>query len=163
MDLADELLSAMASIRRSGRRIGGRPRMFSELRDAQLELLRLVRRRPGCSVADAATELRLAPNTVSTLVGQLCDAGILLRRPDTADRRVARLELSPVTRRRVDAWRDRRVVGLAEALRRLPPADRRCLLAALPVLSRLADDLAAAGSAQARRDGLGAERPAGVP
>lgn len=158
MDLADELLTAIASIRRSGRRIGGRPRVLSGLRDAQLELLRLVRRRPGCSVADAALELRLAPNTVSTLVGQLTEAGLLHRQPDAGDRRVARLELSPEARRQVDAWRDRRVDRLAEAMRRLPAADRRSLATALAVLSRLADDLAAAGSSEAPRHAPGCGR-----
>ena len=46
---------------------------------AQSELLRLVAARPGISVAEAARELRLAPNTVSTLVGRLADQGLLSR------------------------------------------------------------------------------------
>ncbi|HEY1635005.1 MAG TPA: winged helix-turn-helix transcriptional regulator, partial [Acidimicrobiales bacterium] len=69
--MADELLTNIASIRRAGRRQAGRPVELSSLTGAQLELLRLVRRRPGVSIADAAQELRLAPNTVSTLVRQL--------------------------------------------------------------------------------------------
>jgi len=35
---------------------------------ARSELLRLTARRPGISVAEAAQELRLAPNSVSTMV-----------------------------------------------------------------------------------------------
>jgi DNA-binding MarR family transcriptional regulator len=140
--LADELLAAMASIRRSGRRRSGRPVELAELNGSQLELVRLVRRRPGVSVADAAEELRLAPNTVSTLVGQLTDSGMLLRLADESDRRVARLDLAGATRRNVDAWRDRRVVDLAAAMARLPAPDRRRLEEAVPALSRLADLLA---------------------
>jgi DNA-binding MarR family transcriptional regulator len=140
--LADRLLAAMAAIRRSGRRQGGRPALLSDLRDAQLELVRLVHRRPGCSVADAAEELRLAPNTVSTLVGRLTEAGLVRREVDPADRRVAHLVLAAEARRKVDAWRDRRVAGLADAIERLPAADRRKLAAALPVLVRLADSVA---------------------
>ena len=49
--LADELLATMASIRRSGRLLARRPVELSTLTGAQLELVRLVRRRPGVSVA----------------------------------------------------------------------------------------------------------------
>jgi hypothetical protein len=36
----------------------------------QVELVRVVRRLPGVSVADAAAELRPAPNTVSTCLAR---------------------------------------------------------------------------------------------
>lgn len=139
--MADELLTNIASIRRAGRRQAGRPVELSSLTGAQLELLRLVRRRPGVSIADAAQELRLAPNTVSTLVRQLTERGLMLRRVHDTDRRVARLELSADIRRKVDAWRDRRVVGLGESIGRLSPEDQRSMVAALPLLARLAEHL----------------------
>lgn len=161
-EVADRLLSTMASIRRSGRRQSGRPVELAELNGSQLELVRLVLRRPGVSVADAAEKLRLAPNTVSTLVGQLTEKGMLLRLADTADRRVARLDLAPATRRRVAAWRDRRVVALADAAGRLAPAERRRLAAAVPLLARLADELAQGDRAQGERPRPGvAGLPAG--
>ena len=93
------------------------------------------------SIADAAARLRVAPNTVSTLVGQLADAGVLERRVDESDRRVVRLTLNPSVRRRVDAWRDRRVDALAEAMSRLSADERARLDEAAPVLVRLADEL----------------------
>src|SRR5215471_17672170 len=115
-EIADELLRTMGSIRRSGRRAAVRPAELSRLTGAQLDLVRVVRRRPGISVGEAAEELRLAANTVSTLVRQLCDAGLLERTTDVADRRVGRLSLSPDTARRVGAFRDRRVALLSEAM-----------------------------------------------
>jgi len=135
--VADELLSAMAALRR-GTRLAGRPAELSELTGAQLDLLRLVRRRPGVSVADAAAELRLAPNTVSTLVRRLKDAGLLLRHADRTDRRVARLELSPETALEVERFRDRRIALLASAIAELRPAERRRLEGASAILGRLA-------------------------
>ena len=48
-------------------------------------------------MADAAAELGVAPNTVSTLVRQLADAGVLERVRDSADGRVVRLRLTPDT------------------------------------------------------------------
>ncbi len=136
----------MASVRRTSRRRAGRPVELSALSDAQLEVVRLVRRRPGVSIAEAARELRLAPNTVSTLVGQLTAAGVMQRGADEADRRVARLELAPDIRRRVAAWRDRKVVALGTALERLARDDQRRLVEALPALGRLAEELEALGN-----------------
>jgi DNA-binding MarR family transcriptional regulator len=135
---ADELLRTLFSIRRTGRRIAGRPAEFASLTGAQLELVRLVRQRPGVSVAEAARELRLAPNTVSTLVRQLTETGIVVRTVDGADRRVARLELAAELRRKVNTWRDRRVVALGGAIGELPAAQQRRLVEALPALAQLA-------------------------
>lgn len=143
----EDLLEALAAIRRAIRRRVSRPAELSVLTGAQLELVRLLRREPGVSIADAAARLRVAPNTVSTLVGQLADAGVLERRTDDTDRRVVRLTLNPGIRRRVDAVRDRRVDALGEALARLSPDERRLVDEATPVLLRLADDLQSEGEA----------------
>lgn len=140
--LAAELLAAISSVRRSARVGARRPAELSALTGAQLELVRLVRRNPGVSIADAAHALRLAPNTVSTLVRQLSDAGLVVRDVDDADRRVARLDLASEIRGKVDAWRDRRAVAVGGALGALSADERRRLEAALPVLGRLADLLA---------------------
>jgi DNA-binding MarR family transcriptional regulator len=145
--VADELLAATAAIRRAGRRYGRRPVELASLTGSQLELARLVRRQPGISIAGAAEELRLAPNTVSTLVGELTAAGLLVRTVDASDRRVARLELTPDLNRKIGAWRDRRSAALAEALERLPVADRGRVADAVPVLGRLAEQLEQIGAA----------------
>jgi DNA-binding MarR family transcriptional regulator len=139
--IADMLVAQTARIRRAGRRYSGRPVELSLLTGAQLELVRLVRRRPGLSVADAAQELGLAANTVSTLVRQLTDKGLLVRRVDPADRRIARLELSRAISSKVDAWRDRRVVALADAIGELAPDEQDQLAEALALLARVADQL----------------------
>ncbi len=140
-DDSEELLEAVAAVRRALRRYAGRPAELSSLTGAQLELVRLLRREPGVSIADAAARLRVAPNTVSTLVRQLAGAGVVVRRVDDADRRVVRLALAPGIRRKVDAWRDRRVVALADAIARLSESDRRLLAEAAPVIARLGVDL----------------------
>ncbi len=138
--LADALLSTLGSIRRSGRLVG-RPSAFSGLTGAQLDLVRLVARRPGVSVAEAAEGLRVAANTVSTLVRQLTDAGLIIRRVDGADRRVARLELTAEMRVEAGSFRDRRVALLAEAIGELPPSDRRRIADGAEVLRKVAERL----------------------
>ena len=137
---ADALLASMAGIRRS-LRLAGRPPGFSDLTGAQLDLVLLVRRRPGVSIAEAAQELRVAANTVSTLVRQLTRSGFLVRGVDGADRRVARLELTPETAEKVSRFRDRRAAFLTAAIEALPSRDRQRLAAATQVLGLLAADL----------------------
>jgi DNA-binding MarR family transcriptional regulator len=139
--LADELLAAIGLVRRHLRRSVGRPFPLSALTDSQAELVRTVRRNPGISVAEAAAELGLVANTVSTLVGQLTDRGLLQRTPDESDRRVARLTLTEPAREQVEAWRDRRTALVTEALNGLEHREREALRAALPVLDALAERL----------------------
>ncbi|MGA3185368.1 MAG: MarR family transcriptional regulator [Candidatus Dormibacteria bacterium] len=111
------------------------------LPEAQLEILRLVNRRPGARVRDVAVELGLAANTVSTLVHRLTDAGLVDRLADAGDGRVARLRLRPVAELRLQRWRDRRGEILGARLAELSPADRQALSRALPVLERIVDAL----------------------
>src|SRR5438876_12062820 len=139
--LAEDLLAALGLVRRHLRRSVGRPFPLSGLTDSQGELIRPVRRNPGISVAEAAAELGLVANTVSTLVGQLTERRLLRRTPDESDRRVARLTLTDPAREQVEAWRDRRAALVTQALDSLGPDDRDALRAALPALGVLADRL----------------------
>lgn len=134
---AERLGEALGALRRQLRRTVGRPWPTVELTGSQVELVRLVRREPGRTVSEAADRLGLAPNTVSTLVRQLTEAGLLRREPDPADRRMARLHVTAAARRRIEGWRDHRTELLAQALDRLDPADRDALAAAVPAMSRL--------------------------
>lgn len=137
-ELAEGLLEAIGQLRRQARRLAGQPPPLQSLSGAQAELVRVVRRHPGIRIADAAVELGVAPNTVSTLVRQLSEAGLLRRDVDDHDRRVARLDLTPSARRRVEQWRDRRVAMTAEALRAVPAADRVALARAVRVITDVA-------------------------
>jgi DNA-binding MarR family transcriptional regulator len=137
----EELLDALSTIRRAIRRSADRPAFLASLTGAQIELVRLLRRQPGLTVAEAAAELRLAANTVSTLVGQLVDAGFVVRAVDESDRRVARLNLAPGVRKKVQAWRDRRVETIETAVGRLAADDRERIAAAVPALTRLGKEL----------------------
>jgi DNA-binding MarR family transcriptional regulator len=150
--VAEDLFDAIGLLRRRARRVVGRPWPMETLSNAQVELVRLVRRRPGVSVAEAATDLGLAANTVSTLVRQLTDVGLLRRLADPDDRRVARLWLTAPAQRRVEQWRDRRTGLVAEAIAGLPAADRRALSRAVPVIAQLAAMLQAETTLQPGTD-----------
>jgi DNA-binding MarR family transcriptional regulator len=108
------------------------------LPEAQVELLLVVRAHPDVSVKEAARRLGTAPNTVSTLVGDLVDGGLLRRERDPDDRRLVRLRLTEAARRRMADYERHRAELLAAALDALDPAARRAVAAAVPHLAHLA-------------------------
>jgi DNA-binding MarR family transcriptional regulator len=108
---------------------------------AQVELLLAVEREPGMTVRDAAEYLNLAPNTVSTLVRQLTERGLLVREPHPEDGRAVQLSLSAEAQREFLEYRSARAHVLGEALERLGPGERAALVAALPALSALLGEL----------------------
>jgi DNA-binding MarR family transcriptional regulator len=135
--LGEELMTVMAALRRLVRRrlrsvVPGPP-----LRGAQVELLQVVEEQPGIGIASAGRALHLAANSVSTLVNQLIDLGMLVRQTDPVDRRAARLWLTEVATQRLAAWRQARVELVAGSVAGLPVADREALARALPALRAL--------------------------
>jgi len=130
----------MSGLRRALRRRVGRAG-GSQLSDAQRELVRVVRTQPGVRVGEAAAELRLAANTVSTLVTSLVDAGWIRRETDPGDARSALLSLTLSAEQRVEEWRDRRTSVLLEAIGKLDEADREQIERAVPALERLVQQL----------------------
>jgi DNA-binding MarR family transcriptional regulator len=138
--LADELMTVTMAVRRLVRR-RLREEVPPRLRPAQVELMGVVSRRPGISVAAAARELHLADNSVSTLVNQLLTEGMLRRETDPRDRRAVRLELTPAARRHLADWRARRARLVGARIEAMSQEDRAAIAAALPALGRLLDGL----------------------
>jgi DNA-binding MarR family transcriptional regulator len=126
-------------IRRTARRAARQAWAQQPLPPAQSELLRLAAARPGITVADAAQELRLAPNTISTLVGRLTDAGLLGRERGAQDGRTALLTATDKARRRLAEFCDLRAELAGQALARLTAQDQQALARAVPALLRLAE------------------------
>ena len=131
--LAGDLVEAARGLIRASSRAAG-PGERQGLTGAQFDLLRHVGRHPAQPVADVAAALQLARNTVSALVGQLCEAGLLERVPDPRDGRVVRLRLQPGADKRMADWRRRRTRAVVTALEQLGADEREVLAAAVPVL-----------------------------
>jgi DNA-binding MarR family transcriptional regulator len=108
-----------------------------------LELLFLARRRPGLRVGEAASELHLAPNSVSALVHILLSQKLIERERDSEDRRVVRLSVSDEGRAVLRAWRAQRRAAWADAIAQLSTEERQTVAAALPALRHLVDALSA--------------------
>ncbi len=140
---AAELLAAISAVRRSARRAVRHASASEPLPPARGELLRLVVSRPGIGVAEAAQELHLAPNTVSTLVGKLADQGLLSRERSQPDGRSVQLEATGKGQARIEEFRDLRAELAGRALAELAGADRQALRHAIPALVRLAENMEA--------------------
>ncbi len=138
---ASALLTAIGAVRRTARRAVQQAWDQEPLPPARSELLLLVARRPGITVAEAAHELHLAQNTISTLVSKLAAERLLDRGTDTADRRAVRLTVAPAGRARLAGYRDLRAELAGRALAGLTTDDQQALAAAVPALRRLAGQL----------------------
>ncbi|MBO4258945.1 MarR family winged helix-turn-helix transcriptional regulator [Streptomyces griseorubiginosus] len=139
-DFPDDLIDALIGVqRRLRRRL--RQQIAPQLRGAEVELLRLVVTRPGVGISDAARDLHLAGNSVSTLVNQLSRQGYLVRETDPADRRAARLLPTPAAEARIAEWRKRRAELVRGGLAGLGETDREALRTAVPALRKLAENL----------------------
>jgi DNA-binding MarR family transcriptional regulator len=151
-EAAAQLLSAVGAVRRATRRAARKAWQAKPLPQAQSELLRRVAAGPGITVAEAADELLLAPNTVSTLIGRLAAQGLIDRDRSGPDGRSVRLNLTPAGHKHVTQWRDLRAELAGRALSRLGAGDKQALGAAVPAMLRLAEQILAE-EANARRPG----------
>jgi DNA-binding MarR family transcriptional regulator len=136
-DLVTELFSVVGRFRRQLRRSAGMGFAHAGLTESQAELLRLVGRRPGISVNEAAAELGLVANTASTLVSRLSSAGLLIREVDTTDRRVGRLRLTDPAQQLADASRGARRAAMSDVLGELRADEIGSLTKGLEVLAQM--------------------------
>ena len=108
---------------------------------SELEVMRLLVRRPGLNVGEVAAELGLHGPNVSAAIRALVGRGLLERRAAEEDRRIVRLHPTP----RATAIRDERErawgAALDDVLEDLPRRDVAALLRAAGALRRLADRL----------------------
>ncbi len=140
-DGAEGLADVVARLRRALRR-GVRVGVPQEsLSVAQVEVLQLLAETPGLRTGGVGERLRLAPTTVSTLVGQLLEKDAVERRTDPADGRAWILQLTPLGTALLARWQDTNAGVLREALARLPDRERRAIDRALPALDRLIEFL----------------------
>ncbi|CAN5342976.1 hypothetical protein BH11ACT2_BH11ACT2_02220 [soil metagenome] len=124
------------------RTIGADAARADPLPASELEVMRLLARRPGLSVNDVASELGLLSTNVSTAVRSLVGRGLLERRVDAGDRRVVRLEPTALAMRARDAREQSWGSALGATFGDLDAMDRATLTSAASALRALADRLA---------------------
>ena len=136
-----QLAEVVTRLRRSLRAGVRTEYAWERLPMAQVELLQRLADEPGLRVTELAARHRLATNTVSTLVQQMVDAGLVQRSPDPADRRATTITLTADGHAQLLGWLQANARRLQEALAELGAADRGAILDVVPALTRLVEAL----------------------
>ena len=114
----------------------------SRLTRTQASVLGSVTRHGPMRLSELADIEGVNPTMLSRIVGKLEDAGLFVRRPDPADGRAVLVEVTDSGRAEQLRLRAERTELLNARLAALPAARGAELLAALPALESLADELA---------------------
>ena len=126
------------AVGRMARRL--RQQAEGEITASQFSALASINRLGPITLGKLASVERLRPPTVTRIAAALEEAGLVVRRPDLEDRRVARVESTPLGRELLERSRTRKDAYLAGRLATLPPADLAALARAVAVLERLLDE-----------------------
>jgi DNA-binding MarR family transcriptional regulator len=142
--LADEVVEAARLLWNAvgAEKPAAMPAAFEKLRPRHVQVLRLLASEPGISVRVAAEALSMRPHNLSTLLTDLVGAGLVERRGDARDRRIARLYLTETARAEVDGVEQGLHAAVVGVLGRLTDVDQGRIRAALPALYRLLTGLA---------------------
>ncbi|MCX5317719.1 MarR family winged helix-turn-helix transcriptional regulator [Streptomyces sp. NBC_00154] len=87
--------------------------------EGQVALLRFVAQQEGATVREAAEALMMKPNNVSAMVSQLTKRGLIERKQDAADKRIAHLYLTAMAQRELAEVRRIEEAHVARALHSL--------------------------------------------
>jgi DNA-binding MarR family transcriptional regulator len=139
-----ELADVVARLRRAMRRAWRVADAGNPLSVAQLELLTSLGENPGARPGQVARALRLAPNSVTTLVNGLRSRGLVASTDGVGDRRTVHLTLTAAGAEAVRGWQATNAGIVRDALRDLPDQSRRALADLLPVLRDLVEAIESA-------------------
>lgn len=137
LETAASLASLVARLRRVLRSSVRSEIPWERLPMAQVELLQRLAEEPGLRVGELAARQHLATNTVSNLVQQMVEGGLVERRPDPQDRRAQVLQPTTSGLRDLAGWQKANAQRIESALRAMDAADREALVRALPTLAQL--------------------------
>ncbi|MFB8116950.1 MarR family winged helix-turn-helix transcriptional regulator [Streptomyces sp. NPDC055962] len=135
--VASALVASLPALHRGLERQVAHGFPHPRLPDGQLALLLLVEEREGITVRETAEALLMKPNNVSALVSQLTGQGLLERRPDAADKRIAHLHPTATARERLGEARTLKEAHLTRVLHTLTEGELDALGAALGALASL--------------------------
>jgi DNA-binding MarR family transcriptional regulator len=107
---------------------------------SQLSALAALSQHGPLTLGDLAAHERVRPPSMTRIVGHLEDRGLAIRVPDPTDRRQVLVEISRAGKELLRADRRRRDAWLAVKLKGLSSEERALLLAAAPILDRLAQE-----------------------
>ena len=124
------------AILRLSRRL--RQESVGDITPSQLSALTAVERHGEVTLGELAAIERIAPPSMTRIASRLEEDGLVERHVDPADRRVARLAVSPSGHELLETIRNRRDAYLAARLQGFTAEERAILERAVPILEKLA-------------------------
>ena len=110
----------------------------SGLSQSLISTLGTIHRAGPVTLGHLAELERVQPPSMTRIVAQLEERSLVVREVDAADRRIARVRLTPAGAGVIAQLRTRKNEYLAARLAELSPSERAALEAALPALEHLA-------------------------
>ncbi|WP_338703177.1 MarR family winged helix-turn-helix transcriptional regulator [Streptomyces sp. Q6] len=139
--VATALASCLPALNRALDRRVGQDFARPKPPEGQIALLRFVSQQEGATVREAADALLMRPNNVSAIVSQLTRQGLLERRADSGDKRIAHLYPTARARRELAEVQGLESKHLRHALHSLTDGEMDALGSALGALVALAEAL----------------------
>ena len=117
-----------------------RQEAVGEVTSSQLSALSMLAYRGEMTLGELAAIERVAPPSMTRIAARLSSRGLVERRSDSSDRRVARIAVSEAGRELLNETRTRRDAYLAGRLQGLSEEERDLIERAVPLLERLASE-----------------------
>jgi DNA-binding MarR family transcriptional regulator len=134
----DLVVSLRLAVGRLARRL--RQQTEGEITASQFSALSSIARLGPITLGKLASVERLRPPTVTRMVSAMEESGLVLRRADPDDRRIYRVEVTPLGRDLLERSRTRKDAYLATRLATLAPDELDVLRDATAVLERLLEE-----------------------
>ncbi|GAA2609204.1 MarR family winged helix-turn-helix transcriptional regulator [Paractinoplanes durhamensis] len=142
-DLPDRLVRLVQGTGRALVQAARRAGQVPALPESQVAVLRRLSHAGGRTPAQLADDLHLARPTISNVVRDLTEGGLVSRQPSPVDGRSVLLVPTARAEGMLDAFRQGRAEVMARAVAELPAEDRERITAALPSLALLLDRIRA--------------------
>ena len=130
--------SLRLAVLRLSRRL--RQQAEGEITPSQMSALSVLDKRGELTLGELAAIERIAPPSMTRIAARLEETGLVERRSDSTDRRVARVALSPAGVKLLRETRERGDAYVSGRLSVLSPDERDLLARAVPLLERLASE-----------------------
>jgi DNA-binding MarR family transcriptional regulator len=127
-----------SSLLRLSRQIRWQRADGADLTANQFGVLGALSKHDAMTIGELAAHERVKPPSMTRIVSNLEEAGLVVRRPHETDKRQVLVELTDAARELIHANRRRRDEWLQTKLKTLTPEERDILRKAAPVLERLA-------------------------
>lgn len=138
---AEELAGLLRSLWRGVVRAARAQQHLAPLPQSQVVLLRRLFATGPATPAQLAEDLQLARPTISNLARELTEAGMIERSPSPTDKRSVYLVATETAHEVLDRFTTGRRSAVAEAMASLSDEDRETVIAALPALAHLSENL----------------------